>query len=121
MFNGNTFNGMVQMVPDVTEEVTQLSQQLPTPQSAVLVYDQEATDYYTRDLRTAFTQDFAKSLTDEAQPYMPDVSDTNVEFQAIADEVCYTSGPAARRSLRRAERGARLPCPAVPGRRQLPR
>jgi hypothetical protein len=92
-FNGNTFNGMVQMVPDVTEEVTQLAQQLPTPQSAVLVYDQEATDYYTRDLRTAFTQDFAKSLTDEAQPYMPGVSDTNVEFQAIADEVCYTSGP----------------------------
>ena len=92
-FNGNTFNGLVQMVPDVTEEVTQLAQRLPAPQSAVLVYDQEATDYYTRDLRTAFTQDFARSLTDQAQPYTPGVSDTNVEFQAIADEVCYTSGP----------------------------
>jgi hypothetical protein len=92
-FNGNTFNGLVQMVPDVTQEVTQLSVRLPTPRSAVLVYDQDATDYYTRDLRTNFTQDFARSLTDTPQPYMPGVSDTNVEFQAIADEVCYTSGP----------------------------
>jgi hypothetical protein len=92
-FNGNTFNGLVQMVPNVTDEVTQLAQRLPTPKAAVLVYDQEATDYYTRDLRTNFTQDFANSLTDTAQPYMPGVSDTNVEFQAIADEVCYTSGP----------------------------
>jgi hypothetical protein len=91
-FNGNTFDGMVQMVPDVTDEVTQLASQLPTPRSAVLVYDQEATDYYTRDLRTNFIQSFAKSLTDEPQPYTPGVSDTNVEFQAIADEVCYTSG-----------------------------
>jgi len=91
-FNGNTFNGMIQVVPDVSEEVTQLVNQLPTPRTAVLVYDQQATDYYTSDLREAFTQDFAKSLTDEPQPYMPGVSDTNVEFEAIADEVCYTSG-----------------------------
>jgi hypothetical protein len=91
-FNGNTFNGMVQVVPDVSEEVAQLAQNLPTPRTAVLVYDQQATDYYTSDLRAAFSQDFAKSLTDEAQPYTPGVSDTNVEFQAIADEVCYTSG-----------------------------
>lgn len=93
VFNGNTYNGMVQVIPDVTGEVAHLAERLPTPRSAVLVYDQQATDYYTRDLRTFFTRDFAKSLTDEAQPYMPGVSDTNVEFQAIADEVCYTSGP----------------------------
>jgi hypothetical protein len=91
-FNGNTFNGMIQVVPDVSEEVAELANWLPTPRTAVLVYDQEATDYYTSDLRTNFTQDYAKSLTDEAQPYMPGVSDTNVEFEAIADEVCYTSG-----------------------------
>lgn len=91
--NGSTFNGLAQMVPDVTQEVTQLAQRLETPQAAVLVYDQEATDLYSRDLRTNFTQDFANSLTDSAQPYMPGVSDTNVEFQAIAEEVCYTSGP----------------------------
>jgi hypothetical protein len=91
-FNGNTFNGMIQVEPDVAEEVAQLASWLPTPRTAVLVYDQQATDYYTSDLRTNFTQDYAKSLTDEAQPYMPGVSDTNVEFEAIADEVCYTSG-----------------------------
>jgi hypothetical protein len=93
-FNGNTFNGMIQVVPDVAEEVSLLADQLPTPHTAVLVYDQQATDYYTSDLQTDFTQDFAKSLTAEAQPYMPGVSDTNVEFEAIADEVCYTSGSA---------------------------
>jgi hypothetical protein len=92
-FNGNTFNGLAQMVPNVTDEVTQLAERLPTPKAAVLVYDQEATDYYSSDLRTNFSQDYASSLTDTAQPYMPGVSDTNVEFQAIADEVCYTSGP----------------------------
>jgi hypothetical protein len=91
-FNGNTFNGMIQVVPDVAEEVTQLAASLPTPRTAVLVYDQQATDYYTSDLRTNFTTDYAKSLTDEAQPYTPNVTDTNVEFEAIADEVCYTSG-----------------------------
>lgn len=91
-FSGNTFSGMVQVIPNVSAEVAQLAQQLPTPRAAVLVYDQQTTDYYTRDLRISFTQDFANSLTDEPQPYMPGVSDTNVEFQAIADEVCYTSG-----------------------------
>jgi len=92
VFNGNSINGMIQVVPDVAEEVSQLSSWLPAPHTAVLVYDQQATDYYTSDLRTNFTQDYAKSLTDEEQPYMPGVSDTNVEFEAIADEVCYTSG-----------------------------
>jgi hypothetical protein len=76
----------------VSVEVAQLAQRFPTPRAAVLVYDQQTTDYYTRDLRIRFTQDFASSLTDQPQPYMPGVADTNVEFQAIADEVCYTSG-----------------------------
>lgn len=92
--NGDTFGGLAQVVPDVAAQVTTLAATLPAPGSAVLVYDQQASDYYTGGLRTDFSQTFARSLaSNEPQPYTPGVSDTNIEFKAIADEVCYTSGP----------------------------
>jgi hypothetical protein len=92
-FNGGTFPGMVQVVPDVAEQVAVLDRKVTAPRGAVLVYDQQASDYYTRDLRTDFSRTFARSLTSQPQPYTPGVSDTGIEFKAIADEVCYTSGP----------------------------
>lgn len=92
-FNGDKFSGMVQVVPDVAAQVAFLAENLPNPHSAVLVYDQQASDYYTSDLRSGFSQAFAKSLNNEPQPFTPGVSDTAIEFKAIADEVCYTGGP----------------------------
>jgi hypothetical protein len=92
-FNGDSFTGLVQVVPDVREQVAMLATTIPSPRSAVLVYDQQASDYYTGDLKAGFSRVFGKSLTGPQQPYTPGVSYTNIEFKAIADEVCYTSGP----------------------------
>jgi hypothetical protein len=92
-FNGDKFRGMDQAVPDVAAQVALLARRLTVPHGAVLVYDQQASDYYTSDLRTGFAQAFARNLASVQQPYTPGVSDTNIEFKQIADEVCYTDGP----------------------------
>jgi hypothetical protein len=92
-FNGDTFRGMDQAVPDVAAQVALLARKLTVPHGAVLVYDQQASDYYTSDLRTGFAHAFARNLASVQQPYTPGVSDTNIEFKQIADEVCYTDGP----------------------------
>jgi hypothetical protein len=92
-FNGDTFPGMAQVVPDVAEQVARLTTAIPAPRDAVLVYDQQTSDYYTSDLGTGFSKAFAKALTGIPQPFTPSGADTNIQFKAIADEVCYTSGP----------------------------
>jgi hypothetical protein len=69
-----------------------LARDLAVPRSAVLVYDQEASDYYTKDLHADFSRAFAKNVT-YVRPYTPDENDTAVEFNQIVDDVCSTSGP----------------------------
>jgi len=91
-FNGHRFAGMVQAVPDVAAQVALLARDLTVPRSAVLVYDQEASDYYTKDLHADFSRAFAKNVT-YVRPYTPDENDTVVEFNQIVDDVCSTSGP----------------------------
>lgn len=92
-FNGDTFPGLAQVTPDVAEQVARLTTVIPAPRDAVLVYDQQTSDYYTSDLRAGFSKAFANSMTGIAQPFTPSEAETNIQFKAIADEVCYTSGP----------------------------
>jgi hypothetical protein len=91
-FNGTRYSGLDQMVPDDSAQVAVLKATLPAPSRAVLVYDQQATDIYTGNLKADLSQAFGKSLTDQPQPFTPG-PDTNSDFEKIADDACYTGGP----------------------------
>jgi ABC-type branched-subunit amino acid transport system substrate-binding protein len=81
------YPGMVQIIPDVTAQVSQLARELGQLRSTVLVYDSSTDDYYTSDLYADFRQKFAASLTGEPQPYTPG-ENPNSQFRVTAEEVC---------------------------------
>lgn len=97
-FNGSTFNGFVQVTPNVGDQVRVLAQHLPVPGSAVLVYDQQATDLYTSDLQKDFSSTFTKSASGKpldlhAYPFTPHASYNNDQFRIIAQNACIQTGP----------------------------
>jgi hypothetical protein len=81
------YPGMVQVVPDVTVQVSQLARELGRPRSAVLVYDSSTNDYYTSDLNADFARTFRDSLRGQPQPYTPSEG-TDSQFAFTAVEVC---------------------------------
>ena len=81
------YPGMVQVIPDVTAQVSQLTRKLGRLRSTVLVYDSSTDDYYTGDLSAGFTHKFTESLSGEPQPYAPG-EDPNSQFRVTAEEVC---------------------------------
>lgn len=92
--NGRTSQLLAQVVPSVRDEVAALGSYLRKPATAVLVYDQTATDLYTSSLRSDLTSAFSVSLAggERAIPYVPS-TEASMLFQKIAQELCYTQVP----------------------------
>jgi ABC-type branched-subunit amino acid transport system substrate-binding protein len=84
-------SALIQVVPDVSAQVSRLAAVIGRPREAFVVYDQQATDLYTGDLQTDFTRVFSASVDGRAtSPYTPG-SEDGIEFKAIAEDVC--AGP----------------------------
>lgn len=92
-FNAATYTGLDQVVPDDHAQVAALKAAIPAPSDAVLVYDQQATDIYTTNVKHDLSAVFSKSLTGVAQPFIPGL-DTDQDFLKIADDACYTDAQA---------------------------
>ncbi len=81
---------MVQVVPNVSAQVSELVGRLGKLGSAILVFDSSTSDYYTGDLRADFTNNF--SLSGQPQPYASN-EDPNGQFRLTAQEVCSPQTP----------------------------
>lgn len=99
-FNSSLFKTMnlaqpgvlVQVVPAVGVQVDKLATVIGKPARSVLVFDQQATDLYTGDLKADFSRVFRASLGGrQPSPYTPGDED-DAEFKYIASSVCYTQG-----------------------------
>jgi ABC-type branched-subunit amino acid transport system substrate-binding protein len=83
---------LIQVVPDVGAQVDKLATVIGKPAKAVVVFDQQATDLYTSDLKADFSRVFSASLGGrQPSPYTPG-GDDDAEFKYIASSVCYTQG-----------------------------
>jgi hypothetical protein len=93
-FSARNYPGYVQVTPNVESQIGVMSSTLPTPSSAILVLDKLATDSYTMDLHNDFEQFYGQGGLDlHLYPYTPHSDVTNVQFEAIAEDACYTQGP----------------------------
>jgi ABC-type branched-subunit amino acid transport system substrate-binding protein len=92
-FTSQVYSGLVQVTPDVTAQINLLAATLKHLGTAILVYDETTTDYYTADMRKAFEDDFGSHLVGVQHPYAPGLPDTSEDFRLIAQQVCYQQGP----------------------------
>ena len=87
--DGSVNPNLDQVVPSVSDEVQALNRYLGKPGRAVLVYDSQTSDLYTKSLRTDFGTAFTASIRSVEIPYAPSSLDSNL-FAKIAEELCYT-------------------------------
>jgi hypothetical protein len=87
--DGSVNPNLDQVVPSVSDEVQALTRYLGKPARAVLVYDSQTSDLYTKSLRADFGTAFAASIRSVEIPYAPSSLDSNL-FAKIAEELCYT-------------------------------
>jgi ABC-type branched-subunit amino acid transport system substrate-binding protein len=86
--NGHYYQGLDAVSPDADLQVGLLSRVVAIPGNAALVRDRQATDIYTGDLVTDFTQAFGPRTHVHLYPYTPHTSFTDTDFQVIAANAC---------------------------------
>jgi ABC-type branched-subunit amino acid transport system substrate-binding protein len=87
--DGSVNPNLDQVVPSVSDEVQALARYLGKTGRAVLVYDSQTSDLYTKSLRNDFGTAFAARIRSVEIPYAPSSLDSNL-FDKIAEELCYT-------------------------------
>jgi hypothetical protein len=90
-FTTTNFPGFVQVTPNVADQVELLAREAHIPGRPVLVYDEQAGDLYTGDLKADFARYFRPS---QSYGFTPDEPDISLQFQIIASEVCPRAGQA---------------------------
>jgi esterase/lipase len=102
IFNGNSLQGFYQLSPNVKDQVATLvssleqAKNLKQGQNVTLVVDDQASDLYTSDLQSDFTEALIRTEANlSTYQYTPHSAQTAVEFELITQNVCQQQGTSA--------------------------
>lgn len=93
-FDGDFYQGLYQVVPDVYDQVQALESVLTlgSTQTVGLVYSTQQTDIYSSDLHQDFLAAFGSLVGLQGDAFTPDSSGSGDEFAGIPKRVCALPG-----------------------------